>query len=1522
MSKRIISAILVMAMVISMSATALLSSVGAAAETEVDYEADRTALKAAIVDLVIYGPELSDNALTLLKDMGILTYNKDLNCEDCASKYNEIHARHTFWDKYADDEEGYSIDEFLFRADVTVTENDVEVNYKDLAEYFVKKFDGNKVKVAGKLAWATTGDDYIDLAKSNISNVVEYAASAWYFGKEANDTLVDPSFNEGRNAVVKNALGMINAIVDALKAEVGANENKPAGYAAYYMGETYKGFATTSKAYNQAIGFNPYLYIITEEDYLEDSYWNTALGQYTIRWYTFAEAREIDAEGVFAFETKIREMAIANGAKVLFKDFVAEDGEATKFQTIVKDLFSNLVGDIKDYFVYEDIDVQIKAFYELEKVIEIYDLYIKDVYNNIYTASAAELLNDVLYAKRVIDFVRGADDNKVELVALALTDFTAMTANIKASIKAVAPRAEQLLSQANIDEGTALIRKAEALLTNWASWESNDSYKDTWNALKNAKNNLKNMMPATVGGSTIIVVEKETFGDIKNFAGTEIKNDRVIVEFTPNWFAYVKFSALLKAQIENFTAAVTGQKGTLDEINLGKDDASALAAIINKYAFLAGIVGDVVEVKDGKIITKTFNKDASLIYSYYVFKGSMWSKTSVATNANDFLTAILHYEVSGDDVDTCLYEAVIGKKLGNNYYNQFDRDGENWGGAVDQDMAIENAYYFVDIFEETLRYALANDFSASTGSFDWTKEEGAWEFKSDVAKKIEALEAAIKNLTKDLTTEIQTYAWILWNIADVMDWDNIKWDEFEFKNGDKFTSYIQGIFGSDGKVWEDAYISFDALYDALEVSINVEDFMISIEELTITDKNITIDNTDIDDAIATLKLAQNQLNNMKLEDDPATTASNDDKAIRNSMNKRINKVIETLTNAKDAINAEVNSDFDWFLNKSEDEVNAKLAEKVEEVNANLATDLNDMVAEINSDIKATLDDLNSFADIVYKSYTGSAPCYTNADNYPKDYMKNVLAEANVLAKHIAELIEAWDKDNNKRINVATQTNLSGLVAAYNNFIDLFKTNILTEEGAAKFDKFVDDTYYVAEAALNGTDKELYWNEYDRLLQKLASSNLTLDKYLADAKTCYDYFAVTLKHVIDCEAYFTNLYLDNNGAVVVNLIKPLSDLVAAMDVTGYTRDWADNFQAVREVAAYINASIVKVADNDYTVNSDMPLWYALRVLSETQKAYDERANYTVAKLVEYKAGLEALLIEADGLNVYNYVSNTDEAKAIWADFVAAYANAQFVALDTRVEFAKVDEAVATLEAAMAELAKIEAPEGAADADALAAKIEAAKALYARADVTTADKTELELAIAAAEKVLMFNISVLNSTDIEEEIKALDDLMNALLDTMYTGKDLKKATKVLELQVVVDLYTEASYRKFANAVEAAYAMADEDTATESAMKAAYANVESRFGDLKLAPVEEEPEVVEPETSVVMEEAIAIYNDAANGYDKAVEGCTAESAAAYNAAINTLKADIENNADDAKLLESIIALNLAKAALTVDVPETCDC
>ena len=1335
MSKKIISAILVMAMVISMSATALLSSVGAAAET--DYEADRKTLKASIQNLVVYGPELDANTIILLKQTGILTtFNDDLNCTCGCGEWVELHNRNSFWKKYTDATAGITEDDYLFRATTDV-----------------------------------------DAMKAEINAIIVEAASAYYFGQDANNELVDATFNEGRNNVVKNAISSVNGIYDILKAEVGSTaEEMPEAYADMYYGEFYKGFATSSKAYNQAIGFNPYLFIIEENDYINDSYWLNGLGQYTIRWYTFAEAREIDAEGVFAFENAIRKIAIENCNGLLFTDFV--DGRYAEFMEIVDSLFTNLVGKIDSYFgEAADIDDQIKAFLKLTIVIDIYDLYIKDVYNNIYTASAAELLNNVLYAKRIINYMIKEDGSvdTSKLFVLALTDFDTITNDILAGIEAVAPRSEQLLTEADITEGTALIRKAEALLANWSNWASNDTYKGTWNALNNAKNDLKDMMPATVGGSTVIVVAADTL-KMKNIAGTEVGNDRVVVEFTPNWFAYVKFYALLEAQIAKFTNVLNS--GKLDAPSFPTNDMSAVVAAVNKYAYLAGIVGNVLSIKDNVVsLVGTTNEDgtpsdqyiATVLYKKALIEKSVGVKTTdvAFTNYKSMMKNIITKEnssIAGEKDKVCLYEAVLGNVFGNN--NTYD--------IVNQDVAIDSVYVLIETLINVIDYAMGDTsiYGTSEGSFDWTTD--SYTFKSANDKAIEALEEAVANLTRDLTKEIQTYVYILADMALTFGW-NLEWTGF--------------------------------VADALEHTV-----------LDIT------------------------LNANKL-------------------------------------------------------------------------------------------------------------CWADSQWYTKDAMKLTVEAANKLAQHISETIV--DKDQK---NIYIYTTYAELIAAYNEFENAVKTYLLTDAGVAKFDKYIDDIYYFVDSYLGESED---WNNYDKLLEKLIASNTLFYKYVADMKYCYEYFALTLEHAAFCKAtelgdidsivseivgdsvsvsdelgsnlvtmframlgnrYFWDKEIAFTATgLYVNLIKPMSDRIVDMDVSGYTRDWAENYQAIRTLAAAVVNTVDVEAE---TINSDMPVWYAERVLDELLAADADKANYTVAGLVEYKAGLEALLIEADGLNVYNYVSNTDEAKAIWADFVDAYTNAQYVALDGRCPKANVDAAVEALTSAMAELEKIEAAEGAADADTLNAKIEEAKALLARADVTTADKTELELAIASAEKVLMFNISVVNATDIEAEIKVLDDLMNALEKDMYTGADLKKATKVLELQVVVDLYTEASYRKFANAVEAAYAMAEEDTATESAMMAAAANVEARFGDLQLAPVEEEPEVVEPEVSVVMTEAIEIYNNAANGYDKAVEGCTAESAAAYNAAINTLKADIEANADDAKLLESIIALNLAKAALTVDVPETCDC
>lgn len=1412
MSKKIISAILVMAMVISMSATALLSSVGAAAETETNYQADVDTLKAMIQEFVIEGPALADETIDYLETLGILTWNGD------KGYYNEENARKEFWKNYAGDNYTY-----FFRG--AASDN-------TLAKDFVNADGAQNIFANTDLVWAkdTTGTTYAALAKANISTVIEYAASAWYFGKNADDANPDATFNAGRNAVVKKAIGMINSVIGLLKAEV-KGDVKPSAYATEFDGQWYRGFATSSKAYNQAIGFNPYFFILEQQvtedgnyygkDYYVDNYYGSVLGQYTIRWYTFAEAREIDAEGVFAFENAIRTMALDNCAGVLFYDFIND--KEVPFLNIVKSLFENLVGKIETSFIKEDVDTQIKAFLKLRLIVEkVYDLYIKDVYNNIYTASSAKLLNDVLYAKRLIEYIQTESTN-ARLIALALADFNALTDDILAGIEAVAPRAEQLLKAADIAEGTALVRKAEALLANWASWESNDSYKGAWGELKNAKNALKNMLPATEGADASIVIEANT-AKMKNIAGTEIGNDRIFVEFAPNWFAYIKLAALLEKEIADFTGVITGVAGKLEAPNLTAASDSDLVNAINKYAYLVGIVGNIVELADYTVDSDGADKEiefvptsiwtkndkgeyvsdtgkataqyiATLKYRSYLFDGaiaergedSLWyhgfSKTAdgagdsaVYSDATPYVskwypdfytllkeTILKGYVSNANNKADHIYELVLGHIDGNN---------DSWT-VVTQDVALDAVYVLIQTVIDAAEYAVKDienhktnnkgsdrtDWSVeyefdAEGKFDWVND--SYVFTSGHSKAIAAINDAVKNLTKDLTKIMQTYAVIFNEVIALFGW--------------------------------------------------------------------TID--------------------VKPEGD-------------------VNRVINKLVAASEA-----------------------------------------------------------------------DTCWQDKENYADGAMDAALEAANALFVLIDDTASDLVENENgveEIVSTYTYATYAKLIAAYDEFVNAIKTYLFTAAGAEKFDAFVEDVYYMIDTYLGTSIK---WNEYEALIQKLVAAfgkNFEhLYEVVNDMRNCYEYFALTLYHAAEeCDLYFGNRYsnlgdVDSDGSDNVvtpfekNMLNPLKDHIATIDVTGYTRDWAEMYNAVRQIAA----GIVESAKNNLTEDCDIPVWYAERVLKECNDVKAAAADYTTAKLVEYKAGLDALLREADGLNVYNYLSNTDEAKAIWAAFVEAYANAQYTALDTRCAKSDVDEAVAALEAAMADLAKIEAPEGAADADALAAKIAAAEALYARADVTDADKADLEVAIAAAKKVLQFNISVLNSTDIEAEIKALDDLMNALLDTMYTGKDLKKAVKVLELQVVVDLYTEASYRKFANAVEAAYAMAEEDTASESAMKAAYANVEARFGDLKLAPVEEEPEVVEPETSVVMEEAIAIYNDAANGYDKAVEGCTAESAAAYNAAINTLKADIENNADDAKLLESIIALNLAKAALTVDVPETCDC
>ena len=73
MSKKILSAVLAIAMVVSLCASLFTVSTSAAS----DYEADRAALKDAIVELFVKGPSVDNQTIAYLKDTGVIS-NKDV----------------------------------------------------------------------------------------------------------------------------------------------------------------------------------------------------------------------------------------------------------------------------------------------------------------------------------------------------------------------------------------------------------------------------------------------------------------------------------------------------------------------------------------------------------------------------------------------------------------------------------------------------------------------------------------------------------------------------------------------------------------------------------------------------------------------------------------------------------------------------------------------------------------------------------------------------------------------------------------------------------------------------------------------------------------------------------------------------------------------------------------------------------------------------------------------------------------------------------------------------------------------------------------------------------------------------------------------------------------------------------------------------------------------------------------------------------------------------------------------------
>lgn len=733
MKRRIISSILSIAMIISLFTVAFVNPVGAAAEELSQYAKDRAALKDALRTLYSKGPTLSADIVSkYFVNYGVIT---DADVNEDTKEYVIVEKRAEFEKKMPD----YSIEKYFIK-DATVFNSIFGTS--------------GKVILDGKVVW-----DISATAKDNIEAVVKYASAVYYFGQNENDENVDASFNEGRNAVVKETTDLVNAVIKGLKDQVGENNNKPAAYADIYTGVDYKGFLSAAYKYHPSLGVNPFYNVGSGSSFpfapfYNDSYYTqigVGIPLTPVKWYTFEEIRA-NADWnklLVAFEFELRKLHTAAGAGVLYHDFVY--GEKAAFTKSFDDLCKAIIGNVFMDDQKIDMTKEIKAYLKLKKVVDIYNLYVKDLYNNIYTAPDMELLSNVLIAARFVDFI-GNDWSKV--LALKAADIEGLANKIVASIEAFVPRADQAIDAASLASGVKAVKDAKALVASYPETEGN---KVVRNALISAAKTLEDMLPAA-SGKAFISVAKD-FDKMEDAYAKEIKGDKFTISFTPNYFAFIKYKALLDAALGNFYTNVNAYK----LVPSASSSIDNLKNILDKYGYLVGVVGPVIgPVVDGTVsakITELTKEYAVLLFDEAApAQGGAGAITAIDLTATpaprivDYFQALLYSSSASLGLDgavTTIYEKVVGYVF---------------NSADNYDAAIENVYYFADQFDKALKVYINGPAAGDDGVFtDW--ESGTVTVKNGYDKAADALKAALAFLTKDLTVYVQTVKYNLEKLA-------------------------------------------------------------------------------------------------------------------------------------------------------------------------------------------------------------------------------------------------------------------------------------------------------------------------------------------------------------------------------------------------------------------------------------------------------------------------------------------------------------------------------------------------------------------------------------------------------------------------------------------------------------------------------------------------------------------------------------------------------------------------------------
>jgi len=421
--KKIISQILVVAMIMSfVSAFAVIpsnasTSLSTALET----------LRANIAMLYVKGPAISSEAVKKMRIDGI------------PSEYD-----------YEGGDYKIFTDRLKFEAYLASVDPYDDYFFTDKTS-FINLFGGDVTFIDGykwyKSASSAGVNNEDSLIKYNLSNLVMYASDVYAFCTGANDVFPE-NLDSNMITIVIEANENITKVINALKAQIGSDSNKPNNYKGEYLRE-YP---------SEAKGVYPYL----DKEFTSNSqnkYKSSLLGYidssaYTKKTYTYAEvkANSASADALAAFEAVYNTYKAKSDAGRLYYDYLQDIESVNEaYAKLCDSLVSSSASSV-------DLTLKATAYNKLKAYVEFFDKWIVPNIDD-YPTAVNILLDNITTAKYVVGFVRDEACFLNSILLTGNTSLSSLVSQIEGDISSISSLSGSISSNditGNIDDVTEI----------------------------------------------------------------------------------------------------------------------------------------------------------------------------------------------------------------------------------------------------------------------------------------------------------------------------------------------------------------------------------------------------------------------------------------------------------------------------------------------------------------------------------------------------------------------------------------------------------------------------------------------------------------------------------------------------------------------------------------------------------------------------------------------------------------------------------------------------------------------------------------------------------------------------------------------------------------------------------------------------------------------------------------------------------------------------------------------------------